>query len=149
MSAIRKIKEAWARSKQARLIQRCTVDFQHYVVVENILYDTPNAFTSTPQYRPYDKKDFMEVVEQGVRLLDEANLGPDDTDILDRQSRLHSLLLESDLAQSRLLHVWNALHNRSDVLSQLRKRQIDSRELQEHLDKLMEERAALNPEQGF
>lgn len=149
MSPIRKIKEAWARSKQARLIRRYNVDFQHYVVVENILYDTPNAFTSTPQYRPYNEKDFMEVVEQGVQLLDEANLGPDDTDILDRQPRFHALLLESELAESGILHQWNALNNRSDVLSQLNKHRIWRRNLQEHLDKLTKERTALNGEGQF
>lgn len=146
MSAIRKIKEAWARSKQAR---RSTVDWQHYVIVDHTQYAHPNVFTSTPQYRPYNEKDFMEVVEQGVQLLDEANLGPDDADILYMQPRFHALLLESELAESGILHQWNALNNKSDVLSQLNKHRIWRRNLQEHLDKLTKERTALNGEGQF
>lgn len=146
MNPIHKIKEAWARGKQAR---HRTVDWQHYVIVDHTQYAQPNAFTSTPQYRPYDEKDFQEMVEKTTQLLDEINLTADETDVLDMQPWFRALYLKTELAESRLLHKWNALHNRSDVLSQLRKRQIDRRNLQEHLDKLTEERTALNAEGQF
>lgn len=144
MNPFRKIKEAMDRRKQDRLVRQRTVDWQHYVIIDHILYAEPSAFTSTPQYRPYDEKDFQDVVEKGTRLLDELNLGADGTDVLDLQPEFRALYLKSELAESRVLHKWNALHNKSDVLSHLNRRRIGRRKLQEHLDKLTEERAALN-----
>lgn len=144
MNPFRKIKETLDRRKQDRLVRQRTVDWQHYIVVDHLLYDEPSAFTSTPQYRPYDEKDFQDVVEHSTRLLDELNLGADGTEVLDMQPAFRALYLKSELAESRVLHKWNALHNKSDVLSKLKRRQVGRRKLQEHLDKLTEERAALN-----
>lgn len=144
MKLLRKIKEALDRKNQDRLVRQRTVDWQHYVIVDHILYAEPSAFTSTPQYRPYTEKDFQEVVERGTRLLDEIDLGADGMDALDIQPMFRSLYLKTDLAESRALHKWRALNTRSDVLSQLESCQAHRRELQDHLDKLTEERAALS-----
>ena len=144
MKLLRKIKEALDRKNQDRLVRQRTVDWQHYVIVDHILYAEPSAFTSTPQYRPYEEKDFQDVVEHSTRLLDELDLDADGTDVLDMQPGFRALYLKTELAESRILHKWNALHNRSDVLSQLEMRRTHRRELQDHLDKLTEERAALS-----
>lgn len=129
MNPFRKIKEPLDRRKQDRLARQHTADWKHYVIVDHILYAEPSAFTSAPQYRPYEKKDFQDVVEHSTQLLDELNLGTDGTDVLDMQPGFRALYLKTDLAESRVLHKWNALRNKSDVLSQLRRRQVGRRKL--------------------
>lgn len=146
MNPIRKIKEALARRKQDRMVSRSTVDWQHFCIIDHILYAEPSAFTTTPQYRPYEEKDFQDVVEHSTRLLDELNLGADGAEVLDMQPEFRALYLTTQLAESRVLHKWNALHNKSDVLAQLTSWQVSRRQLQEHLDKLTAERAALDAE---
>lgn len=144
MNPFRKIKEALQRKKEDRLVRERTVDWQHFYIVDHLVYDKPDAFTSTPLYRPYESKDFQDVIEHGTRLLDEVNLGPDATEVLDLQPRFRELFLKAELVETRVLHQWNALHNKSDVASQLTKRQVDRRKAEKHLNELVAERTALN-----
>lgn len=144
MDPFRKIKETAARFRRSGKVRRWTVDLQHYTVVDHTCYAEPSAFTSTPQYRPYTEEDFQEVVERGTRLLDELDLAGDGMDALDMQPMFRSLYLKAELAESRALHKWSALHTRSDVLSELRRRHVELQKLQKHLERLTQERDALD-----
>lgn len=147
MNPIHKIKKTLGLKKQDGPASRSIVDLQHFCIIDHILYAEPSAFTSTPQYRSYEAKDFQDVVEHSIQLLDELNLSSDGADVLGIQPGFRALYLKTELAESRVLHKWNALKNRNEILSHLKQRQVSLQRLQQHLDKLEKERAEVDAEE--
>ena len=144
MNLFRKLGNARESRKFNRLFDDCDVDLQHYVVVHHIQYAKPNAFTRTAEYRPYENKDFHQTVDHAKELVDQLDLDPESTAVLDIQPAFRALYLKAELAESRALHKWQALNARSDMLSEVQGRKVRLQALRSHLDELVAERDALD-----
>lgn len=96
------------------------VDWMHLTVIDHVKYAYPDAFTGCPGYPALGEEQFAALQAAAAEKIGALDLNVESAPALDALVRLQALQLAiTSVAETRLLHHRNALHQRSDTLLQL------------------------------
>ena len=95
--------------------RRITVDFAHQYVVERILYAKPDVTTVPGSYHAVSAKDFESCLTEAQAILAQLDVGVDHAGILDLLLQLQAVQRSIDLLETRVMHVRDAVHLRTDA----------------------------------
>lgn len=140
------MKNPFAKFKQRRREEKITIDWPHRYVVHEVLFDTPDALMMCPQYRAASEKDFEDILKSVRDTLGELDIDANSAHIFDTILRARQTTLLCDLAESRLLHLQNAIHLRTDAEQQYHCYEMEIQRLQALRYELEAEKRALQAE---
>lgn len=95
--------------------RRITVDFSHQYVVERILYAKPEVTTVPGSYHAVSAKDFESCLTEAQAILAQLDVGVDHAGILELLLQLQAVQRSIDLLETRVMHVRDAVHLRTDA----------------------------------
>lgn len=95
--------------------RRITVDFAHQYVVERILYAKPDVTTVPGSYHAVSAKDFESCLTEAQAILAQLDVGVDHAGILELLIQLQAVQRSIDLLETRVMHVRDAVHLRTDA----------------------------------
>lgn len=95
--------------------RRITVDFSHQYVVERILYAKPDVTTVPGSYHAVSAKDFESCLTEAQAILAQLDVGVDHAGILELLIQLQAVQRSIDLLETRVMHVRDAVHLRTDA----------------------------------
>lgn len=95
--------------------RRITVDFAHQYVVERILYAKPDVTTVPGSYHAVSAKDFESCLTEAQAILAQLDVGVDHAGILELLLQLQAVQRSIDLLETRVMHVRDAVHLRTDA----------------------------------
>lgn len=95
--------------------RRITVDFSHQYVVERILYAKPDVTTVPGSYHAVSAKDFESCLTEAQAILAQLDVGVDHAGIMELILQLQAVQRSIDLLETRVMHVRDAVHLRTDA----------------------------------
>ena len=95
--------------------RRTTVDWPHQYIIERISYAKPEVTTVPGSYHAVSAKDFESCLTEAQAILAQLDVGVDHAGILELLIQLQAVQQSIDLLETRVMHVRDAVHLRTDA----------------------------------